>query len=322
MFRRLRNRLIIINVVVTTIVLAVAFSTIYTVAHTKSTLRPEPMREMRGPGPGAVQEMPSEMSQAMTDYVMKDRRTALDSLLWSLLAVGGLVEVAVVLLSYGLAEAAIKPVKEAYEKQKIFIANASHELKTPLAAMAANLEAAEITDNRWIDNVAHEVKWMTQLNNELLALSRADNMGVQVRMAEDVSLEVIAKGVMRDFEARAQEKGMKMTLRKAGGHKIALVKADVVQILTILIDNAVKYGKKKVICTVEKGEIWIENDGAKIAPEERERIFERFYQVDKSKKAEGAGLGLAIAAVIAKNNGWKIEVESDKMTRFTLKFKS
>lgn len=190
MFRRLRNRLIVINVVVTTLVLAIAFSTIYIVAKNVAGERPMVTKE--------TVEFSPDMSQLVVERILVDRKAALNSLLASLLLVGASVEVAVVMLSYALAEAAIRPVKEAYETQKVFISNASHEMKTPLAAISANLEAADIEGNRWIDNTIHEVKWMTQLNNELLALTRADNgKTAGKRTVEKISLELLAEEVMR-----------------------------------------------------------------------------------------------------------------------------
>lgn len=313
MFRALRNRLIVINVIVTTVVLTIAFSTIYLVARNVAGEYPKVTKE--------TVEISQDMSQMVVERILIDRRTTLRSLLWSLMMVGALVEVAVMVLSYALAEAAIRPIKEAYEMQKTFISNASHEMKTPLAAIEANLEAAEIEGNRWIDNTVHEVKWMTQLNNELLTLTRADNAKMQRRAVEKVSLELLAEEVMRDFEASSQAKGIKMKMTGVSTQEIGIVKTDAMQVLTILVDNAIKYGKTKVTCRVGKDYICIENDGTKIAPEEMERIFDRFYQVDKSKNSDGAGLGLAIAATIAKNNHWRIKVESDKTTRFTVEFR-
>lgn len=113
---------------------------------------------------------------------------------------------------------------------------------------------------------------------------------------------------------------MKLKMEGSSAQEIGIVKADATQLLTILLDNAIKYGDKKVTCKVAKDEICVENDGTKIAPEDLEHIFDRFYQADKSKNSDGAGLGLAIAASLAKNNHWKIKVESDETTRFTVEF--
>lgn len=312
MFRRLRNRLVVINVIVTTLVLVIAFSTIYVVARNVAGERPLVTKE--------TVEFSQDMSQMVVERILVDRKAALNSLLVSLFMVGALVEVAVILLSYALAEAAIRPVKEAYETQKIFISNASHEMKTPLAAITANLEAADIEGNKWIDNTVHEVKWMTQLNNELLALTRADNAKTQRQVVEKISLELLMEEVMRDFEASSQAKGIELKMTGGSAQEIGIVKADAAQLLTILLDNAIKYGDKKVTCHVAKGQICIENDGTKIPPEDIGKIFDRFYQTDKSKNTDGAGLGLAIAATIVKNNHWRIKVESDETTRFTVEF--
>lgn len=94
---------------------------------------------------------------------------------------------------------------------------------------------------------------------------------------------------------------------------------DVLQVFDILMDNATKYGDKKISIDLSDGKIVVSNDGAGILKDDLEKVFDRFYQTDKTK--EGSGLGLAIAKAICERNGWGIKCESDKrLTRFIVTF--
>lgn len=196
MFRHLRNRLIFINLAVTTVVLVLAFSLIYVVAQEGAERRKSLFSADLIPGYAQV------VVEAVTENVRAERSEALSSLLVSLIIVGLSVEVAVAVLSYILAEAAIRPVKEAYETQKVFIANASHEMKTPIAAIMANLEVADIHDNPWIDNVNQEVELLANLNHELLTLARAENAMSAAKANETVVLKQYVEEILAPFQPR------------------------------------------------------------------------------------------------------------------------
>lgn len=310
MFRKLRNHLVLVNTLITTVVLVIAFATIYIVAQNSTAKRPLP----RGGGEFSQQDI-----QIISERVHDERRAALDSLLISLIAVGVLVEIAVIVVSYYLAEVAIKPIRETYEAQKIFIANASHEIKTPLAAIAANLEAAEIQDNRWIDNINKEVQILAAMNQELLELARADNAKNSTGEKKAVEVRKIFDEVTAEFEPKIREKKLKVSVTPRN-EKVEVVVADLRQILIILLDNALKYSDKKITLEYREREMRVSNDGVVIAKDDLAHVFERFYQADKS--VEGSGLGLAIARVLAERNGWTLSIESDdKSTQARLQLK-
>ena len=145
MFRKLRNRLIVINLTITTIVILTAFTAIYIFATQSANGRP-PMDDGSG-------FFSSEIEKIIQQQIDQEKQAAARDLLITLIISGIAIEVIVALMSFYLAEEAIKPVREAYEAQKVFIANASHEIKTPLAAISANLEAADIHGNKLISNV-------------------------------------------------------------------------------------------------------------------------------------------------------------------------
>lgn len=313
MFRHLRNRLIFINLAVTTVVLVLAFSLIYVVAREGAQQRKSITADLSS---GYTQIV----VQAVNERVLDERNQALSSLLVSLIIVGLSVEVAVAVLSYILAEAAIRPVKEAYETQKVFIANASHEMKTPIAAIMANLEVADIKDSPWIDNVAHEVELLTSLNHELLVLARAENAMSLAKTTESVVLKDYVEELLAPFQPRIKNQKIHFEFKtqlKSG--KIKISKTDLSQIISILMDNALKYCDKNIIVTLTSKSFTIANDGAKISERDLPHIFDRFYQTDKS--SDGVGLGLAIAKTLADRQDWKLSAQSDKnSTQFKLEF--
>lgn len=321
MFRHLRTRLIVINLIATTIVLAVAFTSIYLIVGSASERRPfdQPLTTIIPPNDDACQTTIYYM-QTVSSQIRAERHHTSTSLLITLIASGVMVEIAVAILSYFLAEAAIKPVRKAYETQRIFIANASHEIKTPLAAISANLEAADITDNEWIDNVSREVKKLTELNQQLLLLVRADSETALKQPSEPVALAKFLREQLKSVMPRLEQKGINVKLNLPSANvKASLPKSDFAQIINILLDNAIKYCQHEIEITLTERNFVIQNDGATIPEADLPHIFDRFYQTDKS--AEGIGLGLAIAESVAERHHWKLTAASDtKITTFTLEY--
>ena len=308
MFKKLRNRLILINLGITSIVIVVIFTTIYLVASHSANQRP-PMPENQ------INIYTDDFENIIKVTIENEKQAAARDLLTMLIVSGVAIEVIVAFVSFYLAEEAIKPVREAYESQKVFIANASHEIKTPLAAISANLEAADIKGNKWISNVEKETAKLTELNNELLILARTDL--VNEARVEEVDLGKVLNESLKSFEPRMD--GIKMTKNLNISGKVKINKNDFLQIFNILMDNAVKYCNKKIRIELDDHNLIISNDGAKIPKKDLEHIFERFYQVDKT--ADGVGLGLSIAKATAERNGWTLSAASEKgFTSFKLNF--
>lgn len=316
MFRRLRNKLILINLGITSVVIAVVFTAIYMLSTRAAKERPPlPERvdslivEENG------EEYTTEMKQIITYTVREEKQAAARDLLVALVVSGFAIELAVFFVSYFLAEAAVRPVREAYEAQKVFIANASHEIKTPLAAIAANLEAADIKGNRWLKNVEAETARLAALNTELLTLARTDL--VQGVTTEDTDMKELVKRVLDPLEPRLL--GLHFVKKITVEKKLKINAGDLAQIMNILLDNAIKYSAHEIKLTVSVHELVVSNDGKTIDEESLLRVFDRFYQVDKT--SEGVGLGLSIAKSLAERNGWQLTAESDGgMTRFKLNY--
>ncbi len=308
MFKKLKRRLILINLGITTTVLVATFTGIYLSATSAADKRP-PIAESK------VEMFSNDMERVVRVSIEEEKQAAANDLLRMLIIAGVAIEVVVAVVSYFLAEEAVRPVSEAYEAQKLFIANASHEIKTPLAAISANLEAADIQGNKWIKNIETETEKLTRLNTDLLTLARTDLVATSEERVVNVN-ELVAK-VVESFEPRLTKIDFKKSIT-LGNDKVKTHPEDLEQILRILLDNAIKYCDTKIRLKVETHTLSVSNDGAKIAPKDLEHVFERFYQTDKS--AEGVGLGLAIAKTLAERNGWKLAATSDRVTKFVLNF--
>lgn len=308
MFKRLRNKFILTNMLTTTAILVVAFVSIFvfTAIRTRQQRMPSPMEF----------EKTTEIREIFDKEIRREREDQLVRLALTLVMVGISIEILVFIVSYFIAERSVHPVKAAYEKQREFIANASHELKTPIASVQANFEALGATEEPWVSNIDNELTRASNLVSNLLLLARTDGR-VAEAPKKDVNVAKIVRERAQLIEARLGEKKLEIAVPDK---KIAhLNAADFQQVLDIFLDNAVKYSAKKVSVRLEDNRLIVENDGKKIAPEKLEKIFDRFYQTDKT--AEGSGLGLAIAKAVAEQNKWKIWAESDKkLTRFSVSF--
>lgn len=311
MFRKLRNKIIIITMAISTVVLIVAGILIMVFS---STMRPEPAGF---PNPAI---MGAEFDdQELRLFIKNDRKEGNTRLLATLLSVGLGVELIVFVVTYYLSEKIVAPVRDSYEKQKMFIANASHELKTPLAVIEANMEALEVDNDSeaWKNNIETEITHANKLVLDLLQLARMDAGNIEKSAVEEIDLDRVMREQIGIFKPKF--KGKISLEKKTENLKRSLPKQDFIQVLTILLDNATKYGEKKIKVVLNEGGITVENDGATVAKEDLEKIFDRFYQTDKTR--EGSGLGLAIAKAMCEQNGWKISCESDKeSTRFMVRF--
>ena len=307
MFGKLRNKLILINLGITSAIILLVFTAIYIISTRSADQRP-PISEN-------MPRYEMEMEEIIENMIKDEKAAAARDLLIVLIVSGVTIEILVTLVSYYLAEEAIKPVREAYEAQKVFIANASHEIKTPLAAISANLEAADIKGNKWIDNVEKEAEKLAELNGQLLNLARTDL--VTDTVVREVSLAKVVEKCLDGMEPRMTKINFMKHIDAIG--KIKTNEEDFTQIVGILMDNAIKYCDKCIELSLSRHELTIKNDGRYIDTKALPHIFERFYQADKS--TEGVGLGLAIAKNLADRNGWDIVVKSEKgMTEFVVKF--
>ena len=222
----------------------------------------------------------------------------------------------------------VKPVEETFEKQKQFVSDASHELKTPLAVIEANADVLQdkVGENKWITYIQNEVQSMNKLVNDLLILAKMENTNTSRNQKFDLSKE--AQMAVSVFESMIYEK--KINLETSIKEQIEFNgdREDIKHIISIILDNAIKHTEEnnKIIVNVEKEKneikIEIKNQGEPIPEAEREKIFERFYRVDKARNRNEKryGLGLSIAkGIVDKYNGTISANSKDGFTSFIVK---
>ena len=271
-----------------------------------------------------------------TRVIFIDRTNQIETmqrLLFILIAVGIGALIVLFPVSVVVSGWIAKPISKAWSDQKEFFANASHELKTPLTVISANIDVITSEPDRtvaeqekWFEYIKSETVKMSKLINQMLYLSKDDREEIGMLMS-DVNVSEAFEGVCLSIEALAFEKGhaIKTDIEPdiiARGDKEMLIR-----LANILIDNAISHSVGDGDITVgfhrKKGKniLVVSNTGEYIPPEELSRLFDRFYRTDKSRTSStgGFGLGLSIAKAIAdKHKGTLTAASSpDGLTTFT-----
>lgn len=240
-----------------------------------------------------------------------------------LLINSGVIAVAGV-AGYFLAGRTLRPIKEMIDEQHQFISDASHELRTPIATLRAEMEGSllekHISDKQartLISSNLEELGTLQGLSNNLLQLAQVDTVGLEKSMQNLSILEVI-KAAERKVKLLANKK--QITLKtQSKEYVVSGDKASLIEALVILLDNAVKYSPTKttiIISTKENSRtvtIEVKDQGIGISEKDLPHIFERFYRADASRsKTEGYGLGLSIAKKIIEGHHGTIAVKSNE----------
>ena len=238
-------------------------------------------------------------------------------------------------ISRFFANSAVRPMEQAWEKQGRFVADASHELKTPLSVIQANCgvlyeNGAETVDSqlKWVDRIMDGADRMSGLISDLLELAYMEDAQPEFRMIPFDLSEVITDAAAQ-IENAAEEKELRIIKTIEPGVAVESDKERVRQILDILLDNAVKYtdtgGEVSITLKNAKrhAECVIRNSGEGIPEENLSRLFNRFYRADSARSSEngGYGLGLAIAKAVSGLLGAKLSADSKpgEYTEFCLK---
>lgn len=258
-----------------------------------------------------------------TDYTMVTMMdnsvagAAVDTLLKYMVIFGSIVLIILLIISTLLANWVVRPMEKGYEKQKIFVADAGHELKTPISTIDANLAILEreFGDNKWLGNIAYENSRMSIMVHQLLDLARIESVKA---VPEEVDFGRIILSAALPFEAKAYENGCTLDYAIDDNLKLQGDKMQLEKLVSILIDNALEHCTGSVVRIISqrtrKGvKFTVSNQGAVIPESEREKIFERFYREDKSRSGEKGhyGLGLAIARAIVESHKGRIWVECE-----------
>lgn len=265
---------------------------------------------------------PYRIAIASCDYIN-------DSIIRLVIVLFGIWTMAMLLfliISIKFSKYASKPMERAIEREKQFVANASHDLKTPLSIILANnailLENPDPDTKRWLESNQIAAKRMQELINQMLTLSSVDK---RIEFSE-MDLSNLAYRVSLEFESLAYEKGIELDTDIVDDCKLVSNEEYVTKIISGLLENAIKYEPKKgrVLLKIDKNQLSVQNFGSHIDKEDIDHVFDRFYRSDKSRQNNGKsfGLGLSITKEMVDKLNGEIKVVSDKEdgTVFFVKF--
>lgn len=236
----------------------------------------------------------------------------------SSLAVAAGSLIAILLLLALLAGRAVRPIVESYEKQKRFITDAGHELKTPLTIIDADCAVLEMEgeNSEWLRDIRLQTKRMSDLTQDMIYLARMNEDGVE-RPNRPFPLSDLIKETVREFQGAALAAGLEMECEAEDSITVSGDEREIGKLLSILLDNAVRHtdgeGKIQVRCRKEAGSalLRIENPAEHLPSDALPHLFDRFYRADPSRQSAsgGSGLGLAIADAIVRAHQGSIRAE-------------
>lgn len=276
---------------------------------------------------GKLQEISVEPERYAISFLdVTDSKRSLNSLLMTLIVVFVLSLGLIYGISLFFANKAVKPISEAWEAQQRFIADASHDLKTPLAIISANADALQSdlgSNNRWLNNIKQELSRLARLTDSLLNLIKAEDMSVKLDM-EMFNISCLVWNMSESLEPLVAEKGLKLIRDIDDG---IIVKSNIEAVektISILLDNAVKYTQEGGEITVSlhktKNTVNLEVSNTAVIPSNMlPHLFDRFYLADAARTGSGYGLGLAIAKALCTKIGAVLTAQSsDGITTFKL----
>ncbi len=241
-------------------------------------------------------------------------RSMTRTLLWTaaLVLLGCMLIISVLIIA--VSKRVVRPIAESYEKQKQFITDANHELKTPLTLILTNLEIveSELGHSEWLDDIRTEGQRMSALVAQLTALSRLDEDAPQMPTA-DFSFSDVCSDTVSEFAPLIDSKGLKLTAYIRSELSVRGDEGAIRRLVTILIDNAVKYcdpGGDIYLSASSKWqtELRVENSCAGVDNIALDRLFDRFYREDKARTAGTSfGIGLSLAKSIAEKHHGEIK---------------
>ena len=233
-------------------------------------------------------------------------------------SVAGLLAVFILVLFF--SKIVFKPVAESYEKQKQFITDASHEIKTPLTIIDANTEVLEMEngESQWSKSTRNQVKRLTSLTQQLITLSRLDEAGDCQKKEEFVLSDAVQESIQH-FEALAKTQEKLLDVEVEENIKFTGNEKKIRQMMGILMDNAVKYTPEKGKISIslkrrgKKIQLKVFNETEEIPEGKLDVLFERFYRLDSSRnsKTGGSGIGLSVAKAVVLSHKGKISAYSE-----------
>ena len=258
-------------------------------------------------------QRPTELTLVFVD--ISGERAAMKNLRLTCTAIGLLSVAAFWGVSILLARWAVRPVERAWEEQRQFIADASHELKTPLTVILTNAELMQTDpDPQYARSVLTMAERMRSLVESLLELARVDNGAVRTAFA-DVDLSELVSDELLPFEPVYFEEGLQLESDLEPGLSVSGSSRHLRQVLSILLDNALRYTPEGAVVRValrrqgQNALLTVTNPGS-LSREDCRNMFLRFYRLDAARSGGGYGLGLPIARAIITDHGGRLWAES------------
>lgn len=250
---------------------------------------------------------------AMIDSTINNKNQ--QTLFIEMVVIGAVSLIILFIISIFISRRIVKPLEENDMKQKRFISDAGHELKTPIAVISANSELLKrnMGTNEWLSNIDYENERMSQLVQQLLALSRAEN---GVFQKETLDYSKLVEGEILPLETLAFEKGKQIEQQIEPSVMVEGNANQLHQLVSILLDNALNHGTNNKIWLTLKREkhnavLSVSNESDSIDSEQLNHLFDRFYRTDESRQDNNShyGLGLSIAKAITESHKGKISAE-------------
>jgi len=299
MFKKARTKLTVYYLAII-MAISIFFSLIIYQSTTFELRRIENMQRIRKPNPAFL----------IDPDIVKETKSRI---FFTLLTINSFILGLSGISGYFLAGKTLAPISKMIEDQKDFVSNASHELRTPLSVLKTQIEVALRDKEMSLDEAKkllesnlEDVNNMTKLSNYLLELNKFQNSENIIKFKK-VDLANLVIDALKTLKLN-DDKTIKTELNKS------VINCDpdsTKELISILIDNAHKYGESKEISlSLRNKELKISDKGTGISREDLPHIFDRFYRGDKARSHDGYGLGLSIAKQIADNHGAKIKVES------------
>ena len=236
-------------------------------------------------------------------------------LIREMLIIGVAATLILFIISIFTAKRIVRPLEENDKKQKRFVSDASHELKTPIAVISANSELLrrQTGENEWLSNIDYENEKMGELVRQLLILSKSENDG---GLKEDVDFSNLVVGELLPFESLAFEKGKTIESEIESDLFVEGDTGRLRQLVSILLDNALSHGTGDLISLELRREkhsavLRVSNDADVMSEDTLSSLFDRFYRVGEAREDSGAhyGLGLSIAKAVTETHGGGIKAE-------------
>ncbi|MBQ9415758.1 MAG: HAMP domain-containing histidine kinase [Clostridia bacterium] len=250
---------------------------------------------------------------AMLDGTITDDTQS--ALVIQMLVIGSLAMVILAVVAFFVARGIVAPLEENDRRQKQFVSDAGHELKTPIAVISANTEllTRQFGNSEWLDNIEYENERMSELVRQLLVLSRAENREMP---REELDFSKLVGGEVLPFESLAFEKGKTVQADVTPDLFVTGNANQLRQLVSILLDNALEHGTgEQIQLSLKKDKhmacLSVSNEAPAMTEEQLGHLFDRFYRAEEARTDQGShyGLGLSIAKAVALAHGGTIRAD-------------